>query len=73
MRYSEYAFNSFQPPLHNHVIPFTKDGKSRELTTPERARIIETRNQEATWCEIKKDFPVTTQGTLRLDAMLDKI
>ena len=42
-------------------MPFTKDSKRRELTTPEHARSIEAGNRGATWCEIEKDFPVTAQ------------
>ena len=47
-------------------MPFTKDGRRRELTTPERARIIEARNRGATWREIEKDFPVTARGAKKV-------
>ena len=47
-------------------MPFTKDGRRRDLTTPERARIIEERNRGATWREIEKDFPVTARGAKKV-------
>ena len=47
-------------------MPFTKEGKRRELTTPERARIIEARNRGATWREIENDFPVTARGAKKV-------
>ncbi|RPA97062.1 hypothetical protein L873DRAFT_1810330 [Choiromyces venosus 120613-1] len=41
---------------------FHDNGKRRELTTPERSRIVEARNQGASWRAIEHEFPVTVQG-----------
>ena len=47
-------------------MPFTKDGKRRELTAPEPARIIKACNRGAAWREIEKDFPVTARGAKKV-------
>ncbi|KAG0134059.1 hypothetical protein HOY82DRAFT_603209 [Tuber indicum] len=47
-------------------MPFTKDGKRRELMTPERSRIVEAHNRGASWREIEKDFPITARGAKKV-------
>ncbi|RPA89581.1 hypothetical protein L873DRAFT_1754886 [Choiromyces venosus 120613-1] len=47
-------------------MPFRDNGKRRELTTPERSRIVEARNQGASWRAIEREFPVTAQGVKKV-------